>query len=106
LNTLKLLANISLRKKQIKHDFSSLNLDTELGRNERGQWAAIPGAPNHYDAFVPKSTFASERSQVRTWGHQTCFLSGAPSNLVTPLTPRSTNKADLGGKKRSGSLMD
>ena len=31
------------------------------------------------------SIFASERSQVRTWGRQTCFLPRAPSNLVTAL---------------------
>jgi len=32
------------------------------------------------------STFASERPRVRKWGHQTCFLPRAPSNIVTPLT--------------------
>jgi len=31
------------------------------------------------------SKFASERSQVRTWGRQNCFLPRAPFNLVTPL---------------------
>ena len=35
--------------------------------------------------FLQCSTFTSERSQVRTWGRQTCFLPRAPSNLVTPL---------------------
>ena len=94
--------NISLQKKQIKRDFLSLNLDTQQGRNE-GARAAIYRALNHYGAFVPKSTFSSERSQVRTWGRQTFFLPRAPYNLVTPLTSISTNKANLGGKKRSGS---
>jgi len=36
------------------------------------------------------STFASERPQVRTWGHQTFFLPRAPSNLVTPLVVAKT----------------
>jgi len=35
--------------------------------------------------FLQRSTFVSERPQVRTWGRQTCFLPQAPSNLVTPL---------------------
>ena len=35
--------------------------------------------------FPPYSTFGSKRSQVRTWGRQTCFLPRTPSNLVTPL---------------------
>ena len=53
------------------------------------------GAPNHCEGrhkvptisqyFLQYITFASERSQVRTWGRQTCFFPGAPSNLVTPL---------------------
>jgi len=30
------------------------------------------------------SKFVSERSQVRTWGRQTCFLPLVPFNLVTP----------------------
>jgi len=34
------------------------------------------------------SKFAPEKSQVRTWGRQTCFLPRAPSNLVTPLHAR------------------
>jgi len=33
------------------------------------------------------SSFASERPQVRTLGHQIWFLPRAPSNLVTPLDP-------------------
>ena len=35
----------------------------------------------------------SERPQVRTWGHQTCFLPRGPSNLVTPLMAISKNYA-------------
>jgi len=35
--------------------------------------------------FLQYNSFASERLQFRTWGRQTCFLSPAPSNLVTPL---------------------
>ena len=34
--------------------------------------------------FLQYSVFASERSQFRTWGRQTCFLPRAPSNLGTP----------------------
>jgi len=41
MNILKLLVNISL-KKQIKRDFSSLNLDTQQGRNEGGQGPHYP----------------------------------------------------------------
>ena len=40
---------------------------------------------NVMSTFFQNSTFASERPQVRTWGCQTCFMSRAPSNLVTPL---------------------
>ena len=39
--------------------------------------------------FLQFSTFASKRPQVRTRGHQTCFLPRAPSNFVTPLTIRT-----------------
>ena len=62
------------------------------GRNKGG---TIPRAPNHYEraeqsqqchkCFLQYSTFASERPQVRTWGHQTYFLPWEPSNLVMPL---------------------
>jgi len=38
------------------------------------------------------NTVASERPQAPTWGRQTCFLSRAPSNLVTPLVARSRSK--------------
>ena len=34
------------------------------------------------------SKSASQRTQVRTWGCQVCFLPWAPSNLVTPLVWR------------------
>jgi len=64
-------------------------------RNEGG---TIPRAPNHcgvaekpqqcHKYFLQYSTFVSERSQVRIWGRQTCFLSRAPFNLVTPLCHR------------------
>jgi len=51
------------------------------------------GAPNDCEgrrkvptkSQVLSSTLASERSQVQTWGHQTCFLPRVPSNLVAPL---------------------
>jgi len=46
--------------------------------------------------FLQCSTFTSERSQVRTWGRQTCFLPRAPSNLVTPLVGLTTG-SELGG---------
>jgi len=35
--------------------------------------------------FLQYSEFASERPQLQTWRHQTCFLPRATSNLVTPL---------------------
>jgi len=35
--------------------------------------------------FLQCSKFTSERAQIRTWGHQTCFLPKAPSNLVMHL---------------------
>ena len=35
--------------------------------------------------FLQYSTFASERPQFRKWGRQTCFLTRAPSNIVTSL---------------------
>jgi len=38
--------------------------------------------------FLHYSTFASERPRVQTWGRQTCFLSRAPSDLVTSLVVR------------------
>ena len=63
------------------------------------------GAPNHcggrqtsqqcHKYFLQFSTFASERPQVRTWGHQTCFLPRAPSNLVTSLTIRTMEIATI-----------
>jgi len=70
-------------------------------RNEEGKVAHLPGrqitigTPNHcggrrkyqqyHKCFLQYSIIASERSHVRTWGRQTCFLPRAPSNLVTPL---------------------
>jgi len=35
--------NISLQKKKIKRDFSSLNLDTQQGRNEGGKGTQYTG---------------------------------------------------------------
>jgi len=71
------------------------------GRNEGGKGATIPRAPNRYGGaeslrerqksqqyhkcFLQYSIFASERPQVRTLVRQSCFLTRAPSNLVTPL---------------------
>ena len=55
----------------------------------RGKGGTITRATNHCGSAEKSqkcnSTFVSERSQVRTWGRQTCFLPRAPSNLVTPL---------------------
>jgi len=42
--------------------------------------------------FLQYSAFASERSQVRTWGGQTCLLPRAPSNLVKPLLLRQQSQ--------------
>ena len=72
------------------------------GRNEGGKGGTIPpgakslwgrritegGAEKSQQChkyFLQYSTFASERPQVRTWGRLSCFLSRAPSNLVTTL---------------------
>jgi len=43
--------------------------------------------------FEPRyqGTFASERPQFRSWGHQTCFLPRAPPNLVTLLVISNSN---------------
>jgi len=58
------------------------------------RWAQFPrrriimGArksPSNVTSTFFNSRFASERPQIRTWGRQTCFLSRAPPNLVTPL---------------------
>ena len=54
---------------------------------ERRITAGAPKSPNNI-FFLQYSTFASQRPQIRTWGHQTCFLSRALSNLVTPLHAR------------------
>jgi len=55
---------------------------------EGAEWLReAPKSPNNVTSTAMKyqwSTFASERPEVRTWS-QTCFLSLAPSNLVTPL---------------------
>jgi len=75
------------------------------GRNEGDMGGTIPRAPNCYWSakwlrgapkspnnvtthkyFLQYSEFASEKTQVRTSGCQTCFLSRAPFNLVTPLS--------------------
>jgi len=60
------------------------------------------GAPNHcggaeksqqcHKYFLQYSTFASERTQFRTWRRQTCFLLRAPSNVVTTLHFASNEK--------------
>jgi len=47
-------------------------------------WGAEKSQKCH-KCFLQYSTFASERPQLRRWGHQTCFLPRAPSNLVTSL---------------------
>jgi len=77
-------------------DFCCITPEVSRGVQE----GPIPRGPNHCGGritvgakkshkcqkhFFQKSTFASERPQVRTWGHQTCFFPQAPSNLVTPL---------------------
>ena len=47
--------------------------------------------------FRQNSTFASERTQVRTWGRQTCSMPRAPCNLGTPLAagPRLASAQNL-----------
>jgi len=46
---------------------------------------AEPKRPNNVASTFFNSTLASEKPQVWKWGHQSCFLSWAPSNLVTSL---------------------
>jgi len=72
------------------------NMTEYQRRNEGGKWGAIPRAPkipNNVTSTFFSSRFAFERPQVRTWGRQTCFLSRAPSNLVTPLPNTHSTKA-------------
>jgi len=52
--------------------------------------------------FLQYSTFASERSQVQTWGHHTCFLARVPSSLVTPLG----SSAGYGEKQSHNRMID
>ena len=73
---------------------------TIRGVATEGQGGTTPRAPNHckgaekspkcHKYFLQHSKFASERSQVRTWVRQTCFLPRALANLVTPLTTMPT----------------
>jgi len=77
-------------------------LRSDRGVTRGGKGSTIPRAPNHCGGrqmtvtgteksqqcqmyILQYSKFASERSQVRTWGRQTCFWPRAPSNLGTPL---------------------
>ena len=57
------------------------------GRNSPGAESlrGAPKGPNSVTSTLFNSSFASERSRVRKWGRQTCFLPRAPFNLVTPL---------------------
>jgi len=60
----------------------------ETGAQFPGCRQSLGGAEKSHQChkYFPQSgTFTSERSLVRTLGGQTCFLSRAPSNLVTPL---------------------
>ena len=54
--------------------------------------------------FLQYNSFASERPQFRTWGHQTCFLSRAPSNLVTPLQECEKCRSDNGHEGQNEGL--
>jgi len=60
-----------------------------------GRWITM-GAPNHFGLRRKVSTMLQvlssiqyicflQRTQIRIWGRQTCFLPWVPSNLVTPL---------------------
>jgi len=46
-----------------------------------------------YKHFLQCNTSASEKTQVRTWGRQTCSLPQAPSNLVMPLVGWYTTRS-------------
>jgi len=59
----------------------------QLRRLKAGPGPNSPGAEKSQPCrkyFLQYSTFASERPEVRTLGHQSCFLPQAPSNLGTP----------------------
>jgi len=68
--------------------------------NERMQGGTIPRVPSHcgvaeksqpcHKYFIQHNTFASEKTQVRTQGRQTCFSQRAPSNLATLLAARQS----------------
>ena len=72
------------------HFFHS-RIATDNSPGAESPWArrltarGVEKAQHCHKCFLQYSTFASERPQVRTWGHQTCLLSRAPSNLVTSL---------------------
>jgi len=67
--------------------------DLPRGVTRGGKGGEIPRAPNHYGSakkslqyqkyFLQQQICFRKKPQVRTWGRQTCFLSRAPSNLVT-----------------------
>ena len=53
-----------------------------------GQQIAAGGAEKSQQChkyFLQYSKFASERTQFRSWGRQTCFLPRTPSNHIIPL---------------------
>jgi len=71
------------------------------GRKEGVRGSQFPGRritawgseklPKCLKCFLQYSTFAFEKPQVRTRGHQTYFLHHGPSNPVTPLQKRQVN---------------
>jgi len=71
----------------------NIQLCSNHGRNVRDKGAQFPGrritaegnqkSQQCHKYFLQCNTFASKRSQVPTWGRQTCFLPRAPSNLAT-----------------------
>jgi len=52
------------------------------------------------------SATASERPQIRTWGHQTSFLPRAPSNLVAPLSKTRNATTELFATAKTSSCAN
>jgi len=83
MNILKLLVNISL-KKQIKRDFSSLNLDTQQGRNEGGQG---PHYPRRWITMAHLFRKVHLLPKALRFEHEGAKLASCPERHITSLCP-------------------
>ena len=72
---------VHLLPKELRFEYGGAKLDSCPGRH-----LTLCYAQQCRKYFLQYSTFASERTQVRTWGRQTCFLPRVPSNLVLRTT--------------------